>query len=41
MVDERDLEMKRRSRDEVIYRIVDGESPTSEQLKIRKSWLKR
>jgi predicted metalloprotease with PDZ domain len=33
--DERDLEMKPGSREEVAYRIVDSGSPTSEQLKIR------
>jgi predicted metalloprotease with PDZ domain len=39
--DERELEMKLGSRDHVAYRVVDGVSPTSEQLKIRESWLKR
>jgi hypothetical protein len=37
--DERDLKIKLGSREEVTYRI--GGSPTSEQLKIRESWLKR
>jgi predicted metalloprotease with PDZ domain len=39
--DERELEMKLGSREEVTYRIVDGGSPTPEQSKIRESWLKR
>ena len=39
--DERELEMKLGSREEVSYRIVDGRSPMPEQLKIRDSWLKR
>jgi len=39
--EERELEMLLGSREEVTYRIVDGGSPTSEQLKIRESGLKR
>jgi predicted metalloprotease with PDZ domain len=39
--DERELGMKLDSREEVTYRIVDGGSPTLEQLKIRESWLRR
>jgi predicted metalloprotease with PDZ domain len=39
--EEREVDLKLGSREEVTYRIVNGESPTSEQLKIRESWLKR
>jgi predicted metalloprotease with PDZ domain len=38
---ERELDWKLGSREETIYRIVDGGSPTSEQLKVRDGWLKR
>jgi len=39
--DERELEIAVGSVELVNYRIVDGKSPTPEQLKIRESWLKR
>ena len=39
--DERELEMKLGWREEVTYRIIDGKSPTPEQLKVRTRWLKR
>jgi len=39
--DERELEMKLGSRKEVTYRIVEGRSPTPEQLRVREGWLKR
>jgi C-terminal processing protease CtpA/Prc len=39
--EERELEIAVGSVELVNYRIVDGKSPTPEQLKIRESWLKR
>jgi len=39
--DERELEIAVGSVELVNYRIVDGKSPTPEQLKIRESWLNR
>jgi predicted metalloprotease with PDZ domain len=39
--EERELEMMVGSLEMVTYRMVDGRSPTPEQLKIRESWLKR
>jgi predicted metalloprotease with PDZ domain len=39
--EERELEITVGSVELVNYRIVDGKSPTPEQLKVRESWLKR
>jgi hypothetical protein len=39
--EERELEIAVGFVELVNYRIVDGKSPTPEQLKIRESWLKR